>query len=169
MTCLSNWLKMAVVTLMMVSAIVVSGCSSCEEDLPPEALEGHTAIFGGDVLLGRRFNMALYDEGPRNRILGSVAPMLRGADIAVVNAEGVIASGGAFSDKGESRPHMYRAHPHAMSVLVDAGVDLLTVGNNHSGDYGPLALREMLDRTLIADMDYAGAGQNLKDARRPAY
>ena len=135
----------------------------------PEPLPEHTLAFGGDVLLGRQLNLVLYDEQARSEVLDAITPQLAGADLALVNAEGVIAAGGAFADKGEPRPHMYRAHPNALGLLADAGVDLLATGNNHSGDYGPDALREMLERTLQAGLDYAGAGTGPADARRAAY
>ncbi len=141
---------------------------SCTPEVP-DNLPVHTLAFGGDVLLGRRLNEALHDETARGEILGGIAPLIRAADLAVVNAEGVIALGGDFNDKGEPRPHMYRAHPHAIDVLAEAGVDVVMVGNNHSNDYGPDALIEMLDRVRIAGMDYAGGGVDLDDARTPAY
>ena len=135
----------------------------------PDDLPEHTIAFAGDILLGRRLNTALHDPEAREQILSEVAPLFQAADIAVVNAEGVIALGGDFNDKGEPRPHMYRAHPYAIELLPEAGIDVVTVGNNHSNDYGPDALTEMLDRVRIAGMDYAGGGHNLADAKTPAY
>ncbi|MFT5684858.1 MAG: poly-gamma-glutamate capsule biosynthesis protein CapA/YwtB (metallophosphatase superfamily) [Myxococcota bacterium] len=141
---------------------------SCTPEVPANLPE-HTIAFAGDVLLGRRLNEALHDPEKRGEILSGVASVFQAADLAVVNAEGVIALGGDFNDKGEPRPHMYRAHPHAIDVLSEAGIDVLTVGNNHSNDYGPDALTEMLDRIRIAGMDYTGGGHTLADAKTPAY
>ena len=141
---------------------------SCTPQIPDDLPE-YTLAFAGDVILGRRINEALHDDEARPEILVGVSEVLRQADLTVVNAEGVIALGGDFNDKGEPRPHMYRAHPLALDVLADAGVDVLTVGNNHSNDYGPQALTEMLDRIRIAGMDYAGGGHDLVDAKTPAY
>lgn len=143
------------------------GCTG-PETLPPDA-PTYTLRYGGDLIMGRRLNAALYEPQRRAQILGDVAPVLREADIALLNAEGVIAEGGQFSDKGESRPYMFRAHPAALEVLTAAGVDAVTVGNNHSGDYGPDALREMLDRLQLAGVAYAGAGYDRADAMTPAY
>ena len=64
---------------------------------------------------------------------------------------------------------MYRAHPLVLPALAEAGVDVLTLGNNHSGDYGPAALREMLDRLSTLGLGYTGAGLDAADARRPCY
>lgn len=120
-------------------------------------------------MLGRRINEALHDTKNRKRMLSAVADTMRAPDITLVNGEGVISGGGTFTDKGEPRPYMYRAHPHATEVLKQIGVDVITLGNNHSGDYGPLALQEMLDRLQREGIQYTGAGTDLADARQPAY
>jgi poly-gamma-glutamate capsule biosynthesis protein CapA/YwtB (metallophosphatase superfamily) len=146
------------------------GCAaSGGGEAPAEPLPAHTLIYGGDVTLGRGFNHALHDEKARGKVFGDIAGRLAGADIALVNAEGVSASGGYFSDKGEPRPYMFRAHPRAVEMLAAAGIDMVTVGNNHAGDYGPEAFVEMLDRLLLAGVGYAGGGYDLEDARRPSY
>lgn len=136
---------------------------------PAADLPGHTVVYGGDVTFGRRINNALFDAAARGRIFGDVKPLLAKADLVIVNGEGVIAAGGMFTDKDEPRPYMYRAHPRMIEVLKDAGIDVVTVGNNHSGDYGRDALVEMLDRLTLAGIDYTGGGHDLADARRPAY
>ncbi len=132
-------------------------------------LPRHSIIYSGDLTLGRRFNEALLNPKQRRTVFGDVAPLLKQADIALVNAEGVIASGGQFTDRGEHRPYMFRAHPLAVDLLAEAGVDVVTVGNNHTGDYGPAAFTEMLDRLAMADIGYCGGGHDLRDARRPYY
>ena len=136
---------------------------------PPKNLKTHTLVFGGDFTFGRRLNDALFDSKRRAEILGNVAPLFKEADIALANGEGVVANGGYYFDKGEPRPHMYRAHPLAIDVVKENGIDVITVGNNHFGDYGPEAMAEMLARLRKAGIDYAGGGINRDDARTPAY
>jgi poly-gamma-glutamate capsule biosynthesis protein CapA/YwtB (metallophosphatase superfamily) len=146
------------------------GLSGCEEGRRVASERPtHTLIYTGDLMLGRSINDALWDEEPRRLLLGEVAPLLRGADLTVVNGEGVISNGGDPPDKGESRPYLYRASPAIVPLLVDAGIDVVTVGNNHAGDYGPAALGEMLDHLQLAGLAYTGGGHDLDDARRPTY
>ncbi len=149
--------------------LLFGACSSSKEVPAPEDLPTHTIVYGGDVTNGRRINDALFNEKHRNRLFGDVEPLLEKADIALVNGEGVIAKGGYFYDKGEPRPYMYRAHPIMIDVLKSAGVDIVAVGNNHAGDYGPEAFAEMLDRLSAAGIAYTGGGHSLDDARQPAY
>ncbi len=151
----------------------IAGFVICCNEKPlrhlPSDLPTTTFVYGGDVTFARRINDALLNERGRARIFGDVQPILKRADIALVNGEGVIASGGVFTDKGEPRPYMFRVHPKMIEVLSTAGIDVVAAGNNHSGDYGRHALREMLDRLSMAGIDYTGAGYNFQDAKQPAY
>jgi poly-gamma-glutamate capsule biosynthesis protein CapA/YwtB (metallophosphatase superfamily) len=149
----------------LTAAVALGGCKKT----PPDNLPVHTLVYGGDVTMGRRSNVALFDDKAQAKMLGELAPLFKGADIALANAEGVIAEGGRFTDKGEPRPHMYRASPAAIDLLKSVGMDVVSVGNNHSGDYGPAAYIEMLDRLTAAGIGYTGGGENLKDAKTPYY
>jgi poly-gamma-glutamate capsule biosynthesis protein CapA/YwtB (metallophosphatase superfamily) len=165
MSHIHRWGLVAVVGFLSSCSLVPSydGCT------PLDKLPVHTLLFTGDLMLGRRINEALHDTKKRERMLSDVADTMRAPDITLVNGEGVISGGGTFTDKGEPRPYMYRADPVATEVLKQIGVDVITLGNNHSGDYGPFALQEMLDRLQHEGIQYTGAGTNLADARQPAY
>jgi len=139
-------------------------CRPKNEDLP-----SYTILFGGDFIMGRRINEALYDPEKSQTILGDVDNIFLSADLGIINAEGVIAHGGFFSDKGEPRPHMYRAHPNVLDVLKKLEIDALTVANNHSGDYGSEAFAEMLYHIHKADMQYIGGGSNISEAMQATY
>ena len=149
---------------LLIAVVAATGCRKTPENLPV-----HTLIYGGDVTIARNLNTALFDKKTRDGMLGELAPLLSGADIALANAEGVIAEGGRYTHKGEPRPHMYRAAPEAVDLLKSAGMDVVTVGNNHAGDYGPKAYIEMLDRLTDAGIGYTGGGENLADAETPYY
>ncbi len=157
------------IATVVLSLIAVFAVAWPKKELPVVESPKYSMVFGGDLLLGRRFNLAIHQKHSTARIFGDVGDLLRRADLAVVNAEGVISGGGEFQDKGEPQSHMYRAHPVAIDLLKKAGIDVVSVGNNHSGDYGPAALTEMLDRVEIAGLQATGGGRNLAEARRPAY
>lgn len=153
----------------MLCVWAVGGCCRCGAGEEGAKLPVHAIAFGGDVMAARHVNAALFGERKGRQLFGDVAPRLRGAELAIVNLEGVISAGGWFADKGEPMPHTHHAHPRMAEALAHAGIDVVTVGNNHSGDYGRAAFVETLDRLLAAGIDYAGGGVNLADARRPAY
>jgi poly-gamma-glutamate capsule biosynthesis protein CapA/YwtB (metallophosphatase superfamily) len=119
-------------------------------------------------MLGRQLNQALVDPAAADRVLGSLA-VLRTADLALCNGEGVISTGGYLVAKGEPAPHTWRARPEVVGLFARAGIDVLAMGNNHAGDYGPEAEREGIQHLRTAGLDAAGIGLNSREARTPVY
>jgi poly-gamma-glutamate capsule biosynthesis protein CapA/YwtB (metallophosphatase superfamily) len=123
----------------------------------------------GDVMLGRVVdehvirNTAL----PLETVWGDVLSLLLTADRLLCNLECVISSKGEAWHP-ESKAFHFRAHPRAINVLKAAGVDGVTLANNHSLDYGSAALAECLGLLDRADIRHAGAGINLEAALAPA-
>ncbi|RZL30980.1 MAG: CapA family protein, partial [Rubrivivax sp.] len=94
---------------------------------------------------------------------GAVMGAMKGADLRIANLECVIATGGTRAVK----PWTFRAHPRTLDVLR-RHVDVVSLANNHSGDFGPAAFAEMLNRLQQAGLPYFGGGANLRAAHRPA-
>src|SRR3989344_6605343 len=94
--------------------------------------------FVGDIMLGRGVEAAIVTVGggdfgyPFQR----VAEQLRGYDILFGNLEGPISVRGA---DGGSR-YSFRMAPPAAGALSSAGFDIVSVANNHIGDWGSDAL-----------------------------
>jgi poly-gamma-glutamate capsule biosynthesis protein CapA/YwtB (metallophosphatase superfamily) len=90
------------------------------------------------------------------------AGLLKEADVAVGNLECVIA------EKGEPvpKPFQFRADPRCIPLLKKH-FTALTIANNHSGDFGKLALVEQCQRLENAGLPYFGGGRNESDARKP--
>lgn len=121
-----------------------------------------TIVIVGDVMLDRRPG-----EGIASRIdplfpFRGTAHILQAADLAIGNLEVVIADSGVAVPKA----YNFRAPPRTLEVLKSAGIDAVSVANNHSGDYGTAAFAEMLHHLTAADIGYAGGGMNLSEARR---
>lgn len=149
--------------------LCLPGCKQKNEGMPaPEHLPSHTLVFGGDLFLGGGISRAVIDKDSRDAVFGDLGDIIRQADLAIVNGEGVISSGGMFADKDDGYPIYYRAHPDAVQLLTETEINMVNVGNNHSGDYNTDAFVEMLDRLSAANIDYIGGGYNLQDARTPA-
>lgn len=94
----------------------------------------------------------------------AVRPALAGADLAVVNAEMAIAGGGV----PEPKAFTFRALPSAAARLAGAGVDVASLGNNHSLDFGPEALLETVAHLRAAGVATVGAGADADEAFAPA-
>jgi poly-gamma-glutamate capsule biosynthesis protein CapA/YwtB (metallophosphatase superfamily) len=115
----------------------------------------------GDIMLGRRV-------GARHRAdpgapLKPLAKRLAGAEITVGNFESTLSAAGSPTQGGDS----FAASPRVRPALRAAGFDLLSLANNHVGDYGDRALRQTLARFDSVRIKTVGAGRNLAAARRP--
>jgi poly-gamma-glutamate capsule biosynthesis protein CapA/YwtB (metallophosphatase superfamily) len=115
----------------------------------------------GDIMLGRRV-------GERHRAdpgapLKSLAKRLASAEITVGNFESTLSAAGSPTQGGDS----FAASPRVRPALRAAGFDLLSLANNHTGDYGDGALRQTLARFDPGGLETVGAGRNLAAARRP--
>ena len=130
---------------------------------PPPAPARVLLAAVGDVMLGRSVGARLEREGA-GAALAAVRDILAGADIAIANLESPIATGGAPAPKA----YAFRAPPAAAAALALAGIDLVSLANNHALDYGPAALAET--RALLAERGIAsiGAGPDRAVAHAPA-
>ena len=115
----------------------------------------------GDVMLGR--GVAAAAAGDHGRQLRPTAPRLRAADVTVGNLESTLSRAGAPRQGGDS----FAAHPAVAEALVEAGFDVVSLANNHAGDFGPQALRQTVTRLRTAGLETFGAGADLAAARRP--
>ncbi|HUY92041.1 MAG TPA: CapA family protein [Pirellulales bacterium] len=130
-------------------------------------MESIRLALAGDVMLGRLTDHALRQRG-LNYPWGNVLPRLKAADLTVVNLECVVSRSGRPWSRWSKTFH-FRAAPHAIHALRLAGIDAVTLANNHVLDYEEPALLEMLTSLSRADIAFAGAGRNLEEARRPAF
>lgn len=126
------------------------------------APEVTTLSIVGDVMLARRVGRRIADD-PRAPFR-PLAGRLSGAEITVANLESTLSTDGTATQGGDS----FGATPRVLRGLDSAGFDLVSLANNHVGDYGDRALRQTLDRLRADDLPYVGAGRTLSEARRPA-
>jgi poly-gamma-glutamate capsule biosynthesis protein CapA/YwtB (metallophosphatase superfamily) len=115
----------------------------------------------GDIMLGRRVGDR--HRGNPGAPLAPLGKRLARADITVGNFESTLSAAGSPTQGGDS----FAASPRVRPALRAAGFDLLSLANNHVGDYGDRALRQTLHRFDSARIETVGAGRNLDAARRP--
>lgn len=115
--------------------------------------------FAGDVMIDR-------NDAPS--ILRHVSATLKGADIAYCNLEGPI------SDRGEKHAGKvgiglhFRSPLNTLDALRSAGIDVVSLANNHAMDFGAPALQQTIELLDAANIAHAGAGRNRAEARKPA-
>ncbi|HXY62285.1 MAG TPA: CapA family protein, partial [Nitrospirota bacterium] len=118
----------------------------------------------GDLMLGGRADPFLKKYGP-DYPFTDVKPTLSLADIAIGNLESPISNRGKSV---ENKKFTLRADPIAALALKEAGFRVVSLANNHSMDFGPLALQDTLSTLDEHSILYTGAGMDLEDARTPA-
>ena len=119
----------------------------------------------GDVNLGDRPGTAIETYGVRYPWL-SVAPVLRAADISIANLECSVSTRG-YPVPGKQ--YTFRGRPSSLRAMARyAEIDVITVANNHTLDYGRLAFADTLSYAHEYGLKTVGGGRNLDLARRPA-
>ncbi|HEX6682621.1 MAG TPA: CapA family protein [Candidatus Limnocylindrales bacterium] len=128
--------------------------------LSPSVAGSLTLAFGGDVHFVDRTLPLLKDP---QTAFGPFAEQLRAADFAMVNLES------AITTRGTEQPKRYhfRAPPTAYAAIQAAGIDLVSIANNHTLDYGQTGLLDTLDSAKAANMPVVGAGRNVAEAYEP--
>jgi poly-gamma-glutamate synthesis protein (capsule biosynthesis protein) len=96
-------------------------------------------------------------------VLAPIAPVLRRADVAMVNLETAVTERGTPAPKAFT----FRAPASVFSGLQAGGVDVVNVANNHGMDYGATGLRDTLAAGKRAGMPVVGAGWNAAQAYAP--
>jgi hypothetical protein len=110
-----------------------------------------TLAFAGDVHFEGTAGSSL-----RGGRVGSAFEALRAADLAVVNLET------AVTDRGTAQPKefTFRAPAAAFGVLKRAGIDAVSIANNHGMDYRRVGLADTLAAARRYGMPVLGAGSD---------
>lgn len=101
--------------------------------------EGVTIIGVGDMMLGTNFPSDSYlPPNDGKDLLKEVTPILDSADLTFGNLEGVLLTGTAQSKKcsDPTKCYAFKSPDHYVNYFKDAGFDVLSIANNHVGDFG---------------------------------
>ncbi len=123
-----------------------------------------TVAASGDVLGDRRVG-SFVDENGGEAVFAKVRPLLEPAHLAFVNLESPL------SERGTPDPHKeytFLGRPALVDGLATAGIDVVSLANNHAVDYGPAALLDTIGLLDKAGVNHAGAGADAQAARAPA-
>jgi len=116
--------------------------------------------FAGDVNFENRTARLLKNPATA---FGPITSVLDQADFTAVNLETSVTSRGTPQPK----TYHFRTSPVALTALRDAGVDLVTMANNHVLDYGLTGLADTLAAARALGLPYVGIGTNAAAAWAP--
>lgn len=120
-----------------------------------------TIAFAGDVHFEKQ--LAPVAEDPEG--LASLKPYLAEADVTIVNLESAVTTGGKRMD---GKQFAFRTPPSALTTLANAGVDVVSLANNHGVDFGKTGLADTLDARADSPVRMVGIGANAAEAYAPA-
>jgi poly-gamma-glutamate synthesis protein (capsule biosynthesis protein) len=116
----------------------------------------------GDLMLARDI-ITMMDEEGSVFPFADVRHLLADADLTIANMEGTFTDRGVAADKF----YTFRTPPHHAIGLAEAGIDVVSLGNNHAMDFGDVALSDTLAAFDAARVRHSGAGLDAAAARRP--
>jgi len=123
--------------------------------------------FAGDVMLGRLVADVMRQQGATYP-LEPVAQLLSSCDITIINLECAITdSTQRFT--GAHKAFYFGAPSIATDCLLNAGVDMVSLANNHILDFDLQGMEDTLSNLKAANIAYCGAGENSTQAHAPAY
>jgi poly-gamma-glutamate capsule biosynthesis protein CapA/YwtB (metallophosphatase superfamily) len=144
----------AVVLATLAGTIATSHSASSAKQQPSV-----TVVAVGDILLDRGVAQQIEKHGlhypfARTRVL------LSGADLAFGNLECPITQNG----NKVMKPFCFKAKPQTASALKAAGLDVLSLANNHTLDCNRSGLVETMQNLQRQKLRWSGAGSNRKQA-----
>jgi len=124
---------------------------------PEPGPEAVTLAFAGDV----------HAEGPSGDAIRAGLPSIRealgAADVTIVNLETAVTDRGTPADKS----FVFRAPASTLPALAQAGVDVISLANNHGLDFGRQGLTDTLAAARAAGMPLVGLGEDEEAAYAP--
>lgn len=123
-----------------------------------------TVAAGGDVIGDRQVGTYI-DANGGSAALEKMTPFLSDAHVAFVNLESPLSDTGS---RDTAKDVTFRGRPALVAGLAAAGIDVVSLANNHALDYGAAALLDTIARLQAAGIAQAGAGADLASARAPA-
>ena len=98
-------------------------------------------------------------------LIENIIPIFEKADFNIINLESPITNADKTNKILKVGPHL-NGHPATSNILKMMHVNLVTLANNHIMDYGKKGLEDTLKSLKANQINYVGAGLNLKDASK---
>ena len=121
----------------------------------PEEDESWSLYVAGDCVYNGSVTADPIGEGIRSR--------MSGADVSMLNLEAPLPADDSIPKSGPRK----ESDEEVPTMLADAGIDAVTLANNHAMDYGPTGLFTTIDACHEAGLETVGAGDGIREALEP--
>ncbi len=126
--------------------------------LPTNRSSEITVLAGGDVNLGRQTGQKILG-GEIDYPFANIADTLKLADVTFVNLESQLADLGGETQSPTSE-YRFAGPPEGAQSLANAGIDIVSLANNHLWDYGKKAFDSTLAALSAMNVKYVGANMD---------
>ena len=126
---------------------------------PTPAVGEVSMVFVGDIMLSRSVGQKIIEQNNFKFPFLRIADYLKSFDLAFANLENPVSSRGTRVGSIYS----FRADPRTIEGLTYAGLDVVSIANNHIWDYGRDAFIDTLTHLTTAGIGHVGGGYNYKE------
>lgn len=120
----------------------------------------------GDIIFGRTVHTRMVQYNDFAHPMRLVAPRLRDADLTIADLECSMSDNTQKPD--DPLTFFFTTNAAAVEGLVLAGIDGVSLANNHSMNFGKLGLEDTLAVLAQNKIKAFGGGMTLAEARKPA-
>lgn len=146
------------------------GRASCQIQVDPGPTSFPLRVnFVGDIMMARRYEQpgGIIPTQGVQAIFAPTRPFLGdAADVTVANLESPLTNTGT---PHPTKSIIFRSSPANVAGLTYAGIDVVTIANNHVLDYGLAGLQQMQSVLRTNNIVFSGAGADSYEAYLPAY
>ena len=121
-------------------------------------------VFVGDIMLDRGVKSSVIKNfgGDYNQLFNNLGE-LKNADILFANLEGTA----SIKGRNVGSKYSFQMDPIVIPALANAGFDILSVANNHVGDWTLISYTDSLAHIKENNILYTGGGINSIEAEKP--
>lgn len=96
---------------------------------------------------------------------GNALPLFQSSSLVLANLE---TAATVYPEPWPNKVFNYRTHPANIRSLVDAGINYVSLANNHTLDFKEQGLLDTVKAIKSAGIAHAGAGETAEEAAKPA-
>lgn len=116
-------------------------------------------LFVGDIMLGRNVELLMEKHGVLYPFAGTNS-LLKSSDLTIGNFEGIVSP---VHERAEPMTFKFSIKEEFLGILRDVGVDVLSLANNHSYDYGSSAFQHTSELCLRYELVCGGLPSTLSE------
>lgn len=153
---------------LLAGVLLLAACAAPREPAPPQTATPVTPVVVkspalhvravGDIMLGTDFPDDRTPANDGRDLLVPVARWLQDADLTFGNVEGVLMDGGEPEKfcKDPKLCYLFRSPSRYAATLREAGIDVVSLANNHARDFGEIGRTASMQALAAAGIAHTG-------------